>query len=202
MTEVTEVNADAQAAAQPKATKAAVEVVQMEDGTQAEFVGKRKLLKESNFDAETPVVSLKFRNGKIVRFQIPADMLAMFAAHGAEQKLGDEAAGTELVDDMYVDIEALAVRLSDTSKSVEDRWYAAREPGSSIAGISDLVTALVEFSGKTVDQVKVFLADKDAKTKTALKNSDNLRPIVERLQKERAAKGPKIDTDSILAGLV
>lgn len=178
------------------------EVVQLEDGTSVEFTGKKRMIKESFFpESGLPYVKFSFRNGKVFVFQIQERLLHRLAAHGAEQKLGDETAGTTDVDDMYVDVEALGNRLNDSEKTADEAWKQTREPGQGFAGISILISALVEHSGKDVEAVKAFLKDKDQKTKTALKNSETLRPIVERLEKEKAAKGPKIDTDALLAAL-
>jgi hypothetical protein len=179
--------------------KLGVEKVKMEDGREVEFVGKRRMLKESLFDSNGhPSVRLDFRNGKSILFRIPEETLAKFAAHGAEQKLGDEGAGykEEELDDQYLAIEGLAKRLE------KGEWNVKRE-GGSMAGTSILMKALKEFSGgsRTDEQIKEFLAGKSQAEKLALRNSHKIKPIIQRLEEERAAKAAHVDTDALLAGL-
>jgi hypothetical protein len=187
--EAKEVTANAKA-------KAEVEVVQMKDGRSVDFVGKRKLLKESIFAENGEVsVRLDFRNGETRTYTIPESLTAKFAAHGAEQKLGDETAGIDDTDDMVLAVDELIGRLTGP-----EGWSTRRE-GSGMAGTSVLLRALVEFSGKTTEQVKEFLTGKSQAEKLALRNSAKLKPIVDRLEAEKAAKGAKVDTDALLGGL-
>jgi len=159
-----------------------VEVVTMQDGRTVEFVGKRKMLKESF--PETGTVRLDFRNGETRSFVIP----------GAEQKLGDETAGVDDVDDMVLAVDDLIGRLNKLE------WSVKRE-GGGFGGTSVLLRALVEFSGRTAEQVKEFLAGKSQAEKMALRNSAKLKPIVDRLEAEKASKGAKVDTDALLSSL-
>lgn len=175
-----------------KAAERQVQSVTMTDGRNVEFVGKRKMLKESF--PEEGKVRLDFRNGETRTFEIPAELKAKFATHGAEQKLGDETAGVDDVEDMILAVDDLMARLS------KGEWSVKRE-GGGFSGTSVLVKALVEFSGRTVEQVKEFLAGKSQAEKLALRNSPKLKPIVERLEAEKAAKGAKVDTDQLLAAL-
>lgn len=178
-------------------SKAEVEKVTMLDGTQrvVEFSGKRKMIKESSFpESELPVIRLDFRNGEVRSFSIPPELLHRFAAHGAEQKLGDETAGEQDVDDMVLAIDELITRLNKLE------WSVKRE-GGGMAGTSVLIKALMEKSGKSLDQVKAFLSGKTPADKMALRNSAQLKPIVERLEAEKVSKAAKVDTDQLLAGL-
>ena len=76
----------------------AIETVTMTDGRIVDFPGKRKLLKTSEVTAEGSVqVRLDFRNGQTRLFTVPGNLLTKFAAHGAEQKLGDEIANGAFV---------------------------------------------------------------------------------------------------------
>lgn len=178
------------------AVKKEVEVVKMSDGRQVEFVGKRKLLKEHAIDEENGnvMVRLDFRNGETRTFTVPTGLMLKFAAHGAEQKLGDETAGVQDVDDMVLYIDELIERLD------RGEWSTKRE-GSPFAGASILMRALVEVSGKTPDQVKAFLKTKSAAEKMALRNSSKLKPVVDRLEAEKASKGSKVDTEALLGEL-
>lgn len=186
-----------QAAEGSKVTKAPreVQIVAMQDGRQVEFVGKRKLLKSPVIDGSKVSVRLDFRNGETRLFAVPDALLLQFAAHGAEQKLGDETAGEDDVDDMVLSVDDLMERLN------RGEWRTQREAGSSMAGTSVLLQALVEASGKPVDEVKAFLKDKTPAMKAALRNSEKLRPIIQRIESAKAAKNSKVDTESLLAEL-
>lgn len=174
-------------------TTKAVEDVKMQDGRTVQFVGKRKLLKES-FPSENKV-RLDFRNGETRTFVIPEGLLSKFAAHGAEQKLGDETAGLDDVDDMVINVDELIDRLN------KGEWSTRRE-GSGVGGTSVLLRALVELSGKTTEQIKAFLTGKSQAEKMALRTSAKLKPIVDRLEAEKNAKAAKVDTDALLADII
>lgn len=183
----------------PKRKAAEVTTVSMEDGRVLEFVGKRKLLKESIKTDQGVQVRLDFRNGKTLFFTIPDELMLDFAGHGAEQKLGDATAGEEDVDDMVLAVEELIERLN------KGEWTAKREAGG-MSGTSVLLQALVKLSQqngnpKSVDEVKAFLKPKSAAEKMALRNSKQLKPIVEEIEQAKAAKSQNIDTDALLATL-
>ena len=172
----------------------AVEKVHMQDGRDVEFVGKRKLLKDSIISGDSVAVRLDFRNGETRLFTLSQDLMAKFAAHGAEQKLGDETAGVDDVDDMVLGVDELIDRLN------KGEWSTKRE-GSGVAGTSVLLRALVEYSGRTVEQIKEFLSSKSQAEKMALRNSPKVKPIVDKLEAEKVAKGSKVDADALLAGI-
>jgi hypothetical protein len=171
-----------------------VEAITMQDGRTVEFVGKRKLLKETLIDGSEVTVRLDFRNGETRTFTVPDSLLLQFAGHGAEQKLGDETAGTEDVDDMVLDVDALLNRLN------AGEWSMRRE-GGGMAGTSVLLQALMEFSGKDTEDIRAFLKEKSQAEKLALRMSAQLKPIVEKIEAAKAAKSAHVDTDALLAGL-
>jgi hypothetical protein len=179
----------------PKKEPTPVLTVKMSDGRDVDFVGKKKLVKESIIDEHGKVsVRLDFRNGETRLFHLPHSLVSQFAAHGAEQKLGDETAGTEDVDDMVVDVDDLIARLS------KGEWNVKRE-GGGFAGISILMQALIEVSGKTAEQIKAFLSTKTQADKMALRNSPKIKPVVERLESEKVAKSSKVDVGALEAEL-
>lgn len=197
----------------PKAKKATeVEIVQIGD-RKVEFPGKRRLQKESIFvdganpapKSETasfnlgqmPVVRLDFRNGETRDFRIGLGILLRAAAHGIEQKLGDETAGETDIDDMVLAVDELIDRLSSDDPSL---WTTQRE-GGGMAGTSVLLKALAEHSGKPIEKLKEFLKGKSQAEKMALRNSKQLKPIVERLEQEKLAKSANVDTDKLLGDL-
>lgn len=196
-----------QAAPTAKATKAKPqeEMVTMKDGRVVAFVGKRKMLKESLVDDATGKVAVRldFRNGEIRTFVIPDSLKDKFAAHGAEQKLGDETAGAEDIDDMILWVDELTQRLS------AGEWSAAREGGGGVSGVSVLIRAIMESSGKTAEQIKAWLETETKRLNTskqqlttALRNSKTLKPIVDKIEAEKAAKASSsINAEELLGGL-
>ena len=176
-------------------TETQVETVTMTDGRVVDFAGKRKLLKESSVNADGKVqVRLDFRNGETRLFTLPDNLLTKFAAHGAEQKLGDEIAGLTDVEDCVLAVDELIDRLYN------GEWSVKRE-ANGMAGTSVLVRALVEHTGKTVEQIKQFLSGKSQAEKVALRNNPKIKPIVERIEAEKASKKANVDTDAMLGEL-
>lgn len=172
-----------------------VETVTMTDGRIVDFAGKRKLLKESSVSADGKVqVRLDFRNGETRLFTLPDNLLNKFAAHGAEQKLGDEIAGLTDTEDCVLAVDELIDRLYN------GEWSIKRE-ANGMAGTSVLVRALVEHTGKTVEQIKQFLNGKSQAEKVALRNNPKIKPIVERIEAEKASKKANVDTDAMLGEL-
>lgn len=169
--------------------------VTMADGRTVAFNKKQKLIKTSTIEGDVVTVVLDFVNGETRSFTVPADMILRFAAHGAEQKLGDAIAGETEVADAILSVENLISRLS------AGEWSVRREAGA-FAGTSILIQALVEASGKDVASIKAFLENKTQAEKLALRRSTQLRPIIERLEAEKASKSKtSVDTDSLLGEL-
>ena len=173
--------------------------VTMSDGRLVEFAGKRQMLKDSFVKPDgTVAVRLDFRNGETRMFNLPDSLLNKFAAHGAEQKLGDEIAGLTDIDDAILAIDELIARLEAGD------WNQKRE-ANGMAGTSILVRALAEAKGLEVGVVKAFLSKKTQAEKIALRNNPAIKPIVERLEAEKAQKaannGKAVDTDAMLAEL-
>ena len=171
-----------------------VEAVTMTDGRVVNFAGKKKMVKSSEISGDAIAVTLDFRNGETRTFLVPDSLLAKFAAHGAEQKLGDVIAGVVEVEDCVLAIDELTAQLN------AGNWVAVREKGG-MSGTSVLIRALVEFTGKTVEAIKEYLAGKTQAEKLALRNNPKVKPIVERIEAEKAANkktGTVVDTDSML----
>jgi hypothetical protein len=166
----------------------------MADGRIVDFPGKRKLQKTSYTDGDAVRVRLDFCNGETRTISLRPDMIPQYAAHGAEQKLGDECAGIEDVDDMTLAVDDLISRLD------AGEWSVKRE-GSGFSGASILLRALVEVTGKSVEAVKTFLAGKTQAEKMALRAAAKVKPVVDRLEAEKASKAAKVDTESMLAEL-
>ena len=152
-------------------------------------------------------VRLNFRNGHVIHFTPPSSLIARAVGHGFEQKLGDETAGEENVDDMVVAVDDLAGRLK------KGEWNVPREAGG-FSGASIVIKAIMEASGKAMEDVKAFLQGKlDAAEKRGEKLSrkdlyDSFRnpnsktgKIIERLEREERSKNTKVDADAALGEL-
>lgn len=185
--------ADVETAPKSKTEKVAV---QMEDGSTVEFNKKQKLVKTSTIGDNGEVsLRLDFVNGVVRNFTVRDDMLSRFAAHGAEQKLGDAIAGETDINDAVIAVDDLIGRLNN------GEWTITRAAGS-FSGTSILIQALVEVSGKSVEDIKAFLSDKSQAEKLALRRSDRLKPTIERLESEKASKSKNtVDTDALLGDL-
>lgn len=170
--------------------------VTMKDGRAVEFNKKQKLVKTSTVSDDGSVsVRLDFVNGETRNFIPRDDMIARFAAHGIEQKLGDAIAGETDINDAVLSVDDLINRLN------EGEWNITRAAGS-FAGTSILIQALVEASGKSVEDIKAFLANKSQAEKLALRRSEKLKPIIERLEAAKAKNSKNaVDTDSLLGEL-
>lgn len=170
--------------------------VTMKDGRVVEFAGKREMLKESFQDAAGKIaVRIDFRNGETLTYTMPDSLVAKFAAHGAEQKLGDETAGLKDIDDKVLAVKELMERLTGP-----DGWNVARE-ANGLAGTSVLARALAEVQGVDIEKVKAFLKDKTQAQKMALRNNPKVKPVVERIEAEKNAKANNVDTEALLGEL-
>lgn len=208
-------------ATETRKTKTEVTQVQMKDGRTVGFAGKRKMVKETLIDEkklvvdgdtvtlETGAVSVRldFRNGETRTFTAPVSLIAKAVGHGFEQKLGDETAGEEKVDDMVIAVDDLIEHLA------KGEWGVARE-GGGFSGASIVIRAIMEASGKDLQTVKDFLQKKlDAAKAAGQKLSrkelyDSFRnpnsktgQIIERLEKEERSKESKVNADEALAEL-
>jgi hypothetical protein len=174
-----------------------VETVTMTDGRKVEFAGKRRMLKQASTNPDGSIsLRVDWRNGETRQYVIPTAMKDRFAEHGAEQKYGDVAAGyseTEM-DDAIMDMDDLHERI------LKGEWNVRRE-GGGMSGTSTLLRAICEAFGRTPEQAKKFLSDKTQAEKMALRNSSRLKPIIERLEAEKASKLSKVNTDALLAEL-
>lgn len=195
-----------QAQEAPKTKKETViTTVTMKDGRTVDFPGKRKLLKESITLADgTPAVRLDFVNGETREVAItigktdanPNGLLAVLAQHGLKQKLGDETAGVDDIEDQVLAVDDLIDRLAAGD-------FTQQRSSDGLAGASILLKALIEKTGHSAEKIKEFLKDKTPAEKKALRNAPGVAEIVQRLEEEKAAKskGPKVDTDALLGQL-
>jgi hypothetical protein len=194
-----QVDTSAQEATDVAPAKPAREVrtVTMTDGRQVDFGAKARMLKEIvHTEGLLPAIRLDFSNGETRLFTIPSTLVHQFAGHGAAQKLGDETAGEKDVEDAILAVDALIERLN------KGEWNVARAPGSGMSGTSVLLRALVEASGKSIEAIKPWLMVRSQPERLALRQSPDIKPIVDRIEAEKAAgQVGKIDTAALLASL-
>jgi hypothetical protein len=187
-------------ATEPK-TGPVIETVKMQDGRVVEFAGKRKLLKESTITAEGAAqVRLDWRNGETRLFTIPPAMLAKFACHGAEQKLGDEIAGLKDDKGNDADIDDCVLTVDELIDRLYAGEWGTKRDGNGMAGTSILLRALIEMQpAKPADEIRAWLKGKTHAEKTALRANPKVKPIVDRLEAEKATKkSSNVDTDALL----
>lgn len=179
------------------------EDVNMDNGDVVRFAGKRRMVKSSEVskDGFTVTTVMHFRNGETRQFTVEANapLFSKFAAHGIEQKFGDEIAGLDDVEDAVLAIDELIDRLDGG----RGEWGQKREV-SGLAGASVLLRALVQHSGKSADAVKAYLAGKTSAEKLALRKNAAIAPIIAELEANKKKKEPKapMDTTELLGELV
>jgi hypothetical protein len=203
---------ESQAAAPQPKKKPEVEIVDLEDGTKGEFVGKRKLNKSYilNQNGSLNHLRFEFRNGRVLLVALPPALLGQFAGHGGIQKYGDELAGMKPAEGQdEVDVDDMVIEMEKLDENIQKGLWSTRKEGDGMGGTSVLIKALLEHSGKTIEQIKAFLKDKDAKFKTMLRLEDTrvgksgktMAAVVKSIEAAKASKGVKIDTAKALADL-
>lgn len=197
-----------QAAVATKRVAAEVEQVTMEDGRTVGFAGKKRLIKEVIIEGNVVQVRFDFRNGVTRTFTVSKANQHQLAGHGASQKIGDETAGLEELDDMVVAVDDMIARLE------KGEWTAARAAGDGFSGASVVIKAICEATGKTVDFVKTFLQGKldAAKAKgeklsraelyASFRNpTTKTGAIIARLEADKKVKEAKVNADDLMAEL-
>lgn len=170
--------------------------VQGQDGKSYEFSARQKVKKDSSIQPDNSIVTkFIFRNGVVREAVMPRDsaLFVKAAAHGLDQKYGDEFAGLDDVEDCVEAFDALAARLA------RGEWSEKRV-SDGMAGTSLLVRALAEVSGGTIETVKAKLANASKEQKAALARQAKVAAVISRIKAERdAKKGKAEDADAALA---
>ena len=177
------------------ANKTVVTNVEMEDGKVVSFPGKRKLQVTAKVD-DNGVLTIRedFLNGRVLQVSVQGAMLVKFLEFGASQKCRDVIAGEDDLDSAVLDSEEF-FKLLESGKWSEER---AKGAGSS----APLHKAVMEVTGKSAEEVKVFLAALTQTQKLALRKDASIAPIIERLEAAKKAKQPAVDTTLLLQGLM
>jgi hypothetical protein len=165
------------------ATKTEGKTVTMTDGRIVEFGAKTKLKKTSKaLDDGALLLTLDFANSETRTFTLQPSLLQRFALFGAEQRYADAASPHKDIPDMVKAVDALAAQF-------ERGEWSKRGETDEAAGASILLRALAEDTGKPLEALKPWLAGKSPAEKAALKRSERLLPIIQRLEaRDLAAK--------------
>lgn len=121
----------------------------------------------------------------------PENVKGIMTFHGGKQKLGDEYADLDTVDDCLE-----AARNLDASLA-EGKWFAERQ---GFAGISVLMRAIMKVYGIEEAAAREFLKPLSAKEKIALRAAPELKPTIDAIEAERAKKS-EVDTAAVLGKL-
>ena len=191
----------------PAKKETVITKIEMDDGRVVGFAGKRRMLKESMIDNEEGSVTTRFDfvNGQTRSFTVSlGDPLALqLLGHGIEQKVGDETAGDENVEDMVLHVDSVLERLG------KGEWSSRRASGESFAGAHVVVKAIAEATGKDIPWVKAWLEAKLEAGKEAGLSRQKLyasfkapgtktAPIIARLEAEKTAKDSGLDANDLL----
>ena len=210
----------------PKKVREAVNIA-MTDGRTVEFVGKTQMLKDvivigegENFSVtkrsiddltlddlgKTHIgqirIRIDLRNGTTREYELNPALALRFAGHGGLQKYGDQVAGGVKNDDgsLSTDLDDWAYVLDSLHEQLKTgEWSKAREGGG--GGISILLQALVRFTGRTLEEVKEFTRDWTAATRQQMMVDPEIKPIIDAINLEKAARASHVDTSALKAGL-
>lgn len=187
--------------------------VKMDDGRVVKFAGKRQMQRSVILNEEEGTVSVQFdlRNGKsftISSGDLSEKVILTTIGHGISQKVGDECAGVKEVDDMALAVEEMIGRL------VSGEWTATREASDSFSGASVVIRAICEVSGKSPEEVKVYLQKKidsaaargEKLTRNQLyrsfrSTSSPTGAVIARMEQEALEKSSKVSAKDLLAEL-
>jgi len=170
--------------------------ITLKDTRVVKFGKGEKIRKEILWTPEGIPHAIRFdgRNGETLTVPVvafPAAVQQQATAHGFSQKIGDEYADMDAVDDCWETLLEIVQRL------IGGAWKGDR---AGFAGISILLKACMKaFPEKTEADVRGILKGLKPEEKTALKNSEKVKPFVEEIERERAKT---VDVDATLAKFV
>ena len=120
----------------------------------------------------------------------PDSIKGFMVFHGTKQKVGDEYADLDSVEDCMEAAREMDDRLA------EGKWYADKQ---SFKGVSIVMRAIMKVYGIDEDAARAFLKPLTPAEKMALKTSAELKDAVAAIEAER---GKGVDTSAILKKLV
>ena len=172
-------------------TNAAADVVKSAPIVASEIVGNQLTITVRGF---APMV--------VDTTTLTQEILGYAALHGLKQKLVDAAAISRNSD---TGASATIADKHDAVREVFDRivsggtWNKTREGGNGgVSGLSQLARAMMELTGKTRQEIDVYLGAKSDDEKRALKNNERVAAIIAK----QAASASKVDSDALLGELM
>lgn len=172
--------------------------ITMADGRVVEFPAKRRKLSHGEYKDGAVHIRMDWENGQTLRFTQSASGLTGVAAlaivHGFEQKLGDESAGVEKIDDAIEGTRQLITRLQAGD------WNTKADPNS-LAGAGLLVRAMARaFPEQPVEAARTFVGTLTPKERTAMLGDERIAPHVKAIRAEDEGKAAKeVKTSDLLA---
>jgi hypothetical protein len=201
--------------------------VAMNDGRTVEFVGKQLMLKEalvhgqkedgteiwipidevsledlSKVHIKDVAIRLDFRNGATRTYPLNPHLGLRYAGHGGLQKYGDQLAGGVKNEDGTVstDLDDWAYATDELHEQLmKGEWSKTRVGGG--GGISILIQALMRFTQRTLEEVKEHIKDWTPAQKQQLAVDPEIKPIIDAIQLEKAAKASHVDVSALKSGL-
>lgn len=183
--------------AEAKGKKEVVKVpVVLTTGETVEFTERQRTIKTHSLKDGQATVRFAFKNGEVREFSFGKhhELLMRLAIHGALQKIGDETAGVEDLDDQVAAVDAVITRLE------AGNWGAEREAGNGFAGASIVLRAIAEVKGVDAAAAKAIVEGLLAKfaaqgkpiTRQALyqtfRTTGKTASVIKRMEDEKAAK--------------
>lgn len=183
----------------PEAVAAPQDTVTLPDGSTVKFSARDKVKKMSySLDDGTIMIRFVFRNGTVKESEfLPTNPILVRAAqHGLDQKIGDEFAKLDDVEDCIVAFEEMCERLQ------AGEWVAERE-SNGLSGVSLLAAALIRVTGKPRDEVLAKVKELPPKVKAAMLSHPPIAAEVAKIKEERAARSKKpaevVDVSAVMA---
>lgn len=173
------------------------QLITMKDGRKVSFSGKQRMKKDTWIENGELHTRFDFIHGETYTYVLPKALYALFALHGASQKLGDSASDCKTPEDMYEAVSTTGDRLKS-----EDDWNAKRE-GGGFGGAHVIVRALMELKNRTREQVQAWIEGKLESTEglsrkklyDSLRATEALKPIIARLEAESTSKNKQLGED-------
>lgn len=169
------------------------------NGKQYTFNKRVTLHKETEVLEDGSIkVTLVAKDGTVNESILNPSTVLQLAQFGAMAKLANCFHVEEDIEDAFTSVDELVAQLN------AGNWTRERTKGEGKGG-SMIVRAIVEVMGVPKQAAIDYLANLTMAQKFALAQTDELRPVVERLKAEKAAKKASgknaVDTGSLLLGL-
>lgn len=170
-------------------------IVNLKDGTTAEFTEKQKMQLEVTSTYDGISYRACFANGEVRTGTVPASLIARASEHGIGQKLRDSISGEKTVEDAVGSFEDVADTL------VSGEWTQQRSSGDGPkASKTELAVALAAVRGIAVEAAASWLATKTPAEKIKLRQVPAISLKIAQMRAEKAAaKGD--EGDDVFAGL-